>query len=189
MAREVVSWCDPHLAHDERVPGYPVIFTVDGGKPVRVDLCADDRAALVEPLLAMLAEYGAPPDAPPPPSRSPRVPRRPTASEAAAAAASSPRRRGQPPAEGRPFQCLWCPLDYSSTSALGAHLRTAHGLGPVATTYGEVCPLDGETFANLGGHASRSHGLNTASLFLAALDAGDPLGVVAQVRAQAAVSA
>lgn len=60
MAKEIVTYCDVHLTRGEHLPASSVQFTVDQGMPLEVDLCNDCHKELVEPLVALLNEYGQP---------------------------------------------------------------------------------------------------------------------------------
>lgn len=60
MAKQIVAWCDVHLAQDEQVPASPVQVAIDQGLPVEVDLCDPCRKELVDPLAELLTEHGQP---------------------------------------------------------------------------------------------------------------------------------
>lgn len=60
MAKEIVAWCDRHLASDEQVPATTVQVTLDNGMPIEIDLCDPCHKELVEPLRLLLDEHGQP---------------------------------------------------------------------------------------------------------------------------------
>lgn len=81
-----------------------------------------------------------------------------------------------------------CPVDgeaISGTSQWHDHCTRAHG-APPAQILGLVCPLDGEAFSHpqvLGMHGRKEHdAVHTPQLFQLAIDAGDPVGIVAGIR-------
>lgn len=164
MAREIVAWCDVHLAEDERVPATTVTVTVDGAGPVEIDLCAEDRKRYVEPLVELLTAHGAAP----------------TRGALAPARAAIDGRAGKPTTRPRHLQCLWCPLDYSAQSGYLAHLRKVHGFDSLPDAYGEQCPLCGQSFTALGAHTVRAHDATQTAAFVLARELGDPHGVVAR---------
>lgn len=60
MAKQIVAWCDNHLAKDEQVPASTVPATLYNGMPMEVDLCEPCEKEIVEPLRLLLEEYGQP---------------------------------------------------------------------------------------------------------------------------------
>jgi uncharacterized C2H2 Zn-finger protein len=60
MAKEIVAWCDIHLAKDEQVVASSVRAALDNGMPMDLDLCEACDKELVEPLRLALIEYGQP---------------------------------------------------------------------------------------------------------------------------------
>lgn len=81
-----------------------------------------------------------------------------------------------------------CPVDgeqFSGTSQWADHCTRAHGVSP-AEFFGLVCPLDAEEFSApqvLGMHGRREHdAVHTPQLFQLAAEAGDPVGLVADIR-------
>lgn len=61
MAKQIVAWCDLHLARDnEQVPASSVQVTLDHGMPMELDLCDPCHKELVEPLRLLLDEHGQP---------------------------------------------------------------------------------------------------------------------------------
>lgn len=168
MSREVqvFTWCDVCVAP---TPGQTVTVALDYQAPLEVDLCADHREELVEPLMSLLAEHGSKPQ------NGPATPVRPNA-------AIKGQRRGLPPTHERSMVCLWCGAGFASASGLARHTHLVHGFTPkLAATYGRQCPMCGEVAQMLGQHARARHQTNTAALFIDALKAGDKHKVVGKI--------
>lgn len=112
----VVAFCDPLMEHEDRVPAVTErTLTIDGSKPVVLDLCGECDKVIVNLLHAM--ESGAPIAA----AKKAAAPK-----PAVKKTETKPSRRakGQHP-------CLeaGCPQVSVSRDALGQHMRTAHGKG------------------------------------------------------------
>lgn len=61
MAKEIVAWCDVHLARDNaQVPASSVRVAIDDGQPLELDLCEPCEKELVQPLHQLLMEHGQP---------------------------------------------------------------------------------------------------------------------------------
>lgn len=188
MAREIVTWCDPCMERDERVPGREHTVALDGTAPKVVALCDSDEAQYLKPLAALLGEFGAPVEGK-------------AAQPAASTSGDMPRhlldfniggqRRGRTPGNGeRAAQCLWCPLSFSNDgSGLLQHLERVHGLPrSLREAFGPECPLCGTAFEILGGHLKKTHHYASVTEgFLAAREAGDPHGIYAKILAKAPV--
>lgn len=168
MATEILTriWCD--LCMDEadvHTEGDHHLVAING--PTRqVDLCRAHAATLLEPLSAVLSAHGAPVDTQP--TRKDFGPLRRTG-------------RTSPLGRAREVQCLWCPLDYTSTSGLHAHIRE-HGFSHPTEGAGRVCPLCGKEFSAVSSHVRAAHPplVNVWQAFQMARADGDPHGVVAQ---------
>lgn len=62
MAKEIVAWCDPCMAKDERNPARSVMISLDGRKPVELDLCEVHDKELLADLRELIGEAGQPVD-------------------------------------------------------------------------------------------------------------------------------
>lgn len=184
MAREIVAWCDIEMANDERVEARTYTIALDGG-PREIDLCDEHRKALIDPLRDVLASHGSI-------VRQDGVAAA-TRRQSAAVAANTPQalaeraargsRRGTAPAGERSHACLFCPLDYASPTSLISHCASAHGFERTSlAVFGRRCPMCGESgWTVLSQHGQHAHDVASVSrLFVAARDAGDPHGVVAE---------
>jgi uncharacterized C2H2 Zn-finger protein len=60
VAKQIVAWCDKHLAQDEQVPAGTVQVALDGGDPVELDLCDPCAKEVLDPVRALVDEYGQP---------------------------------------------------------------------------------------------------------------------------------
>lgn len=173
MAQElrIDTWCDPCLAAGANEEGAPEEVTM-GGKARVLDLCKAHRDKLLGPLETALEAWG----------------RRP---EGAPAKRAYTRRAPTPqPAEARSHSarvpvaamCLVCGHQSPTSSALGAHIKTAHGL-TMADMFGTTCPMCGTQLSatGMGMHLTKSHGIKggMAAAFNEARAAGDAHGVVA----------
>lgn len=107
MAKEIVAWCDVHLAQDERVVAHTlgVAFRTDNKG---VDLCDTCTKALVEPLAEVIEELGQRFEAGPPPPK--------------------PKAEKKPEKPGEPVTCPRCGIVAYGTSGLSSHLQTHHGM-------------------------------------------------------------
>lgn len=180
MAREIVTWCDPCLAQDERSPGREMVVRVENITRVMA-MCGPHEDQYLKPLAALLEEYGVPAEAQPAPAPAkPAGAAQQRATALLTAAQVTGTRKGKTPAE-RGAHCLWCSLTYSSDGGgLGRHVRTIHGYDGVKEAYGRLCPLCGESYDILQAHLRKSHeefGFGHLSqAFLWAKDNGDPFG-------------
>lgn len=182
MAKEIVTWCDKHMAREEHVAAttFPLTF---GRDSYTIDLCEGCAKELITPLEELVRELGV--------TEKSAAPAKPAK---ASAASEPPARQGRPSTHPEkllagPHPCPVCSADYTDRTqgALGQHLVTQHGLTP-AMTVGTTCPV-----CNMGHELSK--GLATHSVlhrdqmlggesgllglwFLAQRD-GDPHGVVA----------
>lgn len=59
MAKQIVAWCDVHLAKDEQVVAQPVRVGIDG-QLVELDLCEECTKLFVQPVRELLAAHGQP---------------------------------------------------------------------------------------------------------------------------------
>jgi hypothetical protein len=147
MAREllVVSWCDAPHEVGEHHATRSVVVEVEGTKPRRIDLCEDDYRLLIEPLVPILAEHGAAPDAAPARANGAKP------AKLADHALNSP----------DPGPCPICGQTYQWVST---HLTSAHHIRAGEATRvddGHACPVCGEVMASvrpLGAHAMSEHG-------------------------------
>lgn len=60
MAKQIVAWCDVHLAQDVQTPGSPMRVALGDAAPLELDMCDDCVKELVEPLRLLVAEHGQP---------------------------------------------------------------------------------------------------------------------------------
>lgn len=60
MAKQIVAWCDKHLAQDEQVPASTVQVSLDGGNLVELDLCDPCDKEVLEPVRLLVEEFGQP---------------------------------------------------------------------------------------------------------------------------------
>lgn len=59
MAKEIVAWCDRHLAKQEHVTGSELRIAINGRESA-LDLCASCTDDVVGPVLELLKEFGQP---------------------------------------------------------------------------------------------------------------------------------
>ena len=205
MAVEIrqLRWCDGLIQvkpvgsgfaprHDEATPGEERTYGVGGRRWLHVDLCdsCDDQMTLAE-LRAVLAEAGVPIEA----GKSLGGRDRQSAGVRAGASpggvaamvaknAVTGRRQGRTPVNGRSVQCLWCPLDYTTSGFIG-HVKS-HGFAGTKEALGHVCPACGaDDFEMVSVHIHRNHPefASTTEAFIWARDNGDPFGVYKERRA------
>jgi hypothetical protein len=184
VAREFVVWCDPCMGEDQRTPGKEITIAIDG-KPARIAAyCPHHEDQIIKPLAAILEEFGETVEAMTTGKSGRGGPRSPEA------LGRNGVRHGKPPGRGRPNQCLWCDLSYSSDGGgFGRHLKVAHGFAGFVEAFGGTCPVcgDGE-FEAMMAHIKRSHAdmnfVAIAEPFIWARDHGDPHGVYAYKRQQ-----
>jgi hypothetical protein len=174
-------WCDVCHATAKQVAGETIEITLGArSQPRELDLCMSHREQLIEPLAVVLGSFGSVVAAS---SKSSKATRKRPASQVVAESSASGVRHGMRPEGPRDWLCLWCSLDYASSSGYLRHLLS-HG-APVASLveiFGHDCPLCGDTFGMLGGHLTRSHGgVNVARAFVEAAIGGDQFGVVEPV--------
>lgn len=165
MAQQVVTWCDRHMARDETVPGRPVTLSIDGTRPMAIDLCEPCAKELLEPIESLLADVGRAVELP----RAKRGPGRPSMSGL--------------PASDVVVACPLCAEEKRTTTMLRAsmrsHMQSEHDttLAAVEAKRGEA--LDGtplpfsctvcspaERFGTpqgLGAHQRARHGIVGAS--------------------------
>lgn len=157
MAREIVAWCDLHLADSEgleRVKGHAITFSISGGTPIQLDLCPDHETILVKPLRDALHEHGI---------RADQVP-------------DVPRRSRRDVTDVRPVICPRCGREMQRVSSLRSHAISVHGQ-TIAQLEGksnylcpaqrigaedEECGLGYQTPQGLNMHLSRTHGWDKA---------------------------
>lgn len=60
MAKQIVAWCDVHMARDENVPASSFRVALDGSQPVEVDLCETCDKELLGALRELIEEVGQP---------------------------------------------------------------------------------------------------------------------------------
>lgn len=60
MAKVIVAWCDPCMNNEEHTPGQPVVISLDGKKPVELDLCELHDKELLASLRELIGEVGQP---------------------------------------------------------------------------------------------------------------------------------
>lgn len=106
MAKVIVAWCDPCMNNDEHTPGQPVVISLDGKKPVELDLCELHDKELLASLRELIGEAGQPVD-----QSLPGMP--------ASPAATADEKR----------DCPQCPPGRSLTrEGLRGHMRRLHGV-------------------------------------------------------------
>jgi hypothetical protein len=134
VAKEIVAWCDIHLADDEHRSGKPVQITI-GGLAREIDLCNECTKEYVEPLRELLEAVGQPLDRAPAPT----------------------------PLKDKEHVCpvAGCGREYAYLKSLTEHIVKAHP--ELADQYApEVCGECGERFATERGmrrHAREIHGV------------------------------
>lgn len=172
MAREIVVWCDPCMREEVRTVGSEVQVGIDS-EPRILALCESHNAEFIKPLAALIDEFGASINGG---ASNARVGRQ-------GASLASQQRKGRTPVAGRPNQCLWCPLSYSTGSGFSRHLKVEHGFNGLSEAFGGPCPVCGEgPYDTLGGHLVRSHPdlpTHPTAPFEWARDNGDPHGIYA----------
>jgi len=155
MAKEIVVWCDIHLAGGERQPASQSVIGL-GGKWRAVDLCDKCVSTFVVPVQEIWDKYGlAVDDGTKLPGRAVAVPHPPPAPRP-----PSGTRRGRTPQTARDRPCLWCELSFVGNSGINEHVRKIHGIeGPEAL--GGSCPRCGQEYTpgmGLAVHVTRIHG-------------------------------
>lgn len=60
MAKQIVAWCDKHLAQDEQVAASTVQVALDGSRLVELDLCDACDKDVLEPVRLLVEEFGQP---------------------------------------------------------------------------------------------------------------------------------
>ena len=192
MAREIVTWCDPCMGHEERTPGEEVTITLGSPSPRVLALCGPHRDEYVKPLAALLEEFGAPVEGAAPKGSKRVVPATGGPEKTLLDFTQTGTRKGKKPEGDRGSQCLWCPLAYAGDgSGLANHLHTAHGLPrSLKQVFGNgACPVCGKFTQLLGAHLSRVHPEFTSmtAAYLWAKENGDPYGRYAEVLSRAKV--
>lgn len=188
MAREIVKWCDVHLANDEKVLAETVTVAFYNQPAVEIDLCDVCRKEIVDPLVRLLSEHGAPPDTSNQPGKRARKMKAEEAVIRRSSFNADGTRKGMPPTRARSLICLWCELDYAAESGLTRHIEKAHV--PFDSNlsgrelYGIQCPLCGDNYQHIAGHATKAHSdlgpfHHYSQVFLKARELGDPFGIVA----------
>lgn len=105
MAKVIVAWCDPCMNDDQHTPGQPVQISLDGKKPVELDLCELHDKQLLASIRELISEAGQPVD-----GALPGMP--------------SPSSSGEDKAD-----CPQCPPGRSLTrEGLRGHMRKIHGM-------------------------------------------------------------
>lgn len=172
MTRELVvrTWCDNHASKGEQVPGEVSHDVTWNGMARTLDLCAECDAFMVQPLVAVLTEVSAAPDAP-------------ARGKTADAA----------PPHGPLRYCMLCDYRTEGTApALSQHYRAAHDLAVGELLTDLRCPVCGERRASsqgAGSHLRQTHGLaGIGDAMVWAASNGDPQGAVAALRARYAAS-
>lgn len=157
MAQEVriIRWCDNTTKHgeDQDVPAdaLPPI-SIGKDKPRDLDLCAECRLELYEPLSLLLEKEGRATDTG---RRKNRKPRRPASSEVAE--------------QDKPFTCADCGRSFGNERGLIVHRSVKHHGEPTLLDQTDVhrCPDCGQEFEGqrasqkLGAHRARKHGYRT----------------------------
>ena len=164
MAQEIITWCDVCLLEDVRAAATTTVLTVNGRKPVGVDLCPVHEDQILKPLLELMIGSGRPADQRP----------RPLPKSTAPAAG-----------DGASFACPFCDVPYDSPGGLARHFGAVHGASKprLVDVLGTDCPVCGETFGvRMGKHIRAMHNQSTPEAFAAARDAGDPFGYWARAR-------
>lgn len=110
----ITTWCDQHASQGEKVEGFPTPPISLGGKPERLDLCEVCEKERLEPLRALLAEYGQPIEA----TKGPRQ------------VEPDPRKVGL----DRPWACTDCPYRGATRQRILGHLTGHHGYNMVAAS-------------------------------------------------------
>lgn len=172
--QQIITLCDV-CGENGAKPATPVVVAL-GAKPraqVVVDLCDEHERVLIEPVRALLDQYG----------------RKIVDGSPASSASSTSQKRAaaENDDKGRPFPCIFCERPMKTRSGLTFHLDEAHGFTSPAEAYGGArCPLCAQNFATatgLGAHA-KSHGElgrdGTHGLYRAALEGGDPHAIIAK---------
>jgi hypothetical protein len=184
MAREIVLWCDVDMRDDQRVPGSTRTLDLGHG-PREIDLCDQHAKQYLEPLADILDELGS--RAERPQTLRPRADARKVQGLSKLDNLLTTQRRGKLPDDdddGRGFQCLFCTLDYTNSGSLRVHIRKLHGFTDAGfpEIFGRACPLCGQSgYGALSVHALNTHNQpNVSALFVAAREAGDPHGIVAE---------
>lgn len=142
MARQIVTWCDAHLAKGEQVVGetWTVSLTVPGGKAreFELDVCADCAA----PFHGLLTDL----------QDSARQISGPKSLPSVGSVTSDDRGPG-------PVSCPLCMASPSTESALNTHLREHHDttLAEVNGTAKVPCPVDGCGRKLVNGTGRTSH--------------------------------
>lgn len=172
--------CDIHDAQHEAVER---TITVDG-EPIIIDACDDyvtdlrNRGRL--PVQTPSLNGKVTPKAKAVPAK---------AAVAAKKAVSTKRRPGSKPLARKTVKrpastdspCAFCP-EVVKPSSFQGHAKT-HGFVTAMEGYGDTCPLDLVKHGRLSNHAKEEHDLaNVGQLFKAAVEAGDPHGIVAERR-------
>lgn len=201
MAKEIVVWCDPCLDADQRTPSREVKIGLHG-RWRTLDLCEQHEKELLTPLEQMVEAHGATVDVPHkavPRSATTRVKARgnketgPQPEATLIQFEQMGTRLGRDPVNGRVWQCLWCPLDYASTSGFSRHLRTAHDLSEyLSEVFVGLCPVCGKGDVEvMGSHIKKSHDdmgfRSLVDAYVWARDHGDPHGSYAAILAKAPV--
>lgn len=178
MAREIVIWCDPHIAQDERVTGEDYTLALNGSPRV-IALCVEHRKELLDPLATLVEEHGILADS---------IRRR---GGGEAHPSTGAMRKGRQ-VESRPYVCPLCPLDYAGMDALAKHIEKIHYVTPGRDLFGKRCALCGfvsESFQGVGQHVLRSHDQNFSAALRTAMQTGtDPFDVIAEIKGRAATA-
>jgi uncharacterized C2H2 Zn-finger protein len=147
MAKEIVAWCDVHLADDERVVAHTLGVAMRGDNK-GVDLCDTCTKQLVEPLAEIIAEYGQRFETGPP----------------------APKQEGKKARKGTPIPCPECTVVAYGASGLSSHLQNKHNMltadltepfMPGEENFALPCPDCNRRFERpqgLGAHRASAHG-------------------------------
>lgn len=175
MAQELVinTWCDVCMGDGGRKEiGESHQVALQGHAPRVIDLCERHAKTLVGLLDEALGLYGRRPDG---------VPKRPYTKRATTQPAEGTTPSPRVPVQGG-AQCLVCGHQAPTSSALGQHIKQAHGLS-MTQMFGAACPLCGTELSatGMGMHLTKAHDVKggMAAAFNVAREQGDPHGVVA----------
>lgn len=188
MAEQVITliYCDPCRADGQETEASPHRVLIDGHL-TRIDLCADHDMDLLAPVRFVMEKHGV--------------------AVKAGRSGQQQQARGpyaiKPKPDVAPIVCFWCDQTYTTTSGLARHLVTVHGAEATSggegtgqvpglafvDFYGRTCPwckavVEGGS-RNLSRHLEAEHPdspTGWVEAFTAAYRAGDPVGVVAELK-------
>ena len=144
---QVIIWCDAcHAAGRTDVTGGARLVTLGDLGPLSLDLCLEHDQALLQPVRALLVDYGTPPELADP-----------------------------EPVQRRPAGKRTCPVCGKTLRILGAHMLNRHGL-TLESTRGEdgllhcpACSFTAVSGQALGNHARAAHDAIVGELLAAQL--------------------